>query len=425
MKKILTIMWKDVSILFLDRTALLLIIAGPLLLTVGMGLVTGSYNRGDNVPAISRIPLIIVDQDGGALAASLVDLLTGDDLSELLAPQLGNDETAAQEQVRQGDAAAAVIIPAGFSAALTPDPATGALPDAVALRVYGDPGSPIGAGVVRSIVDEFTSRVQTGVTTVQVALSVLAAGGAVAPAELPAIGQSLGEGLSADDGAATATGSVIQLRSETTATSGEESFNMLSYFAPAMALLFLMYAVTLGARTLLSERREGTLARMLAAPVTNGQVLSGKIAGIFFGGFLQLAILIVLSVMLFQLNWGNPLAVLLLVVAAALAATGWGVLIASAAANSGQVSAIGMAVTLLFGILGGSFIPNQNMGAAFEWAGRITPNKWAMDGFLSLATGDGLAEIVTPVAALLVMAVVLFAVSAALFRRRQSDMLSG
>ena len=402
MKKILTIMWKDVSILFLDRAALLLIIAGPLLLTVGLGLVTGSFNRGDDAPAISRIPLIIVDQDGGALAQSLTDVLTSDDLSELLAPRLSDDETAAQAQVRRGDAAAAVIIPAGFSAALTPDPATGQLPPAVALRVYGDPGSPISAGVVHSIVGEFTNRVQTGVTTVQVTLSTLA-----------------------DDGGATATDSLIQLRSETAAAGDEEPFNLLSYFAPAMALLFLMYAVTLGARTLLSERREGTLARMLAAPVTNVQVLSGKVAGIFFGGFLQLAILILLSVTLFQLDWGNPLGVLLLVVAAALAATGWGVLIASAAANSGQVSSIGMAVTLLFGILGGSFVPSENMGPVFEWAGRITPNKWAMDGFLSLASGDGLAALVTPIAALLVMAAVLFTVSAALFRRRQSDMLIG
>lgn len=425
MNKILTIMWKDVSILFRDRAALLLIIAGPLLLTIGMGLVTGSFNRDDDAPAISRIPLIIVDQDGGPLAVSLADLLTGDDLGELLAPQRGDDETAALEQVRRGDAAAAVIIPAGFSAALTPDPATGDLPPAVALRVYGDPGSPIGAGVVRGIVEEFTNRVQTGVTTVQVALSQLAAGGAVAPDELPAIGRMLGQGLVADDGQATATGSLIRLRSETAATGGEESFNMLSYFAPAMALLFLMYAVTLGARTLLSERREGTLARMLAAPVTNGQVLSGKVAGIFFGGFLQLTILIGLSMILFRLSWGHPLGVLLLVVAAALAATGWGVLIASAAANSGQVSSIGMAVTLLFGILGGSFIPNQNMGAVFDLAGRITPNKWAMDGFLSLASGDGPAAIMTPVAALLVMAAVLFVVAAALFRRRQSDMLTG
>ena len=302
MKKILTIMWKDVSILFLDRAALLLIIAGPLLLTVGLGLVTGSFNRGDDAPAISRIPLIIVDLDGGALAQSLTDVLTSDDLSELLAPRLGDDETAAQAQVRRGDAAAAVIIPAGFSAALTPDPATGQLPPAVALRVYGDPGSPISAGVVHSIVGEFTNRVQTGVTTVQVTLSTLAAGGAVAPAELPAIGQAMGESLLADDGGATATNSLIRLRSETAAAGDEEPFNLLSYFAPAMALLFLMYAVTLGARTLLSERREGTLARMLAAPVTNAQVLSGKVAGIFFGGFLQLAILILLSVTLFQLD---------------------------------------------------------------------------------------------------------------------------
>lgn len=424
MKKLLAIMWKDVNVLFRDGAAVALIIAGPLVLTIGLGLVTGSFAASD-APAISRIPVLIVDQDGGRFATALTDLLTGEDLADLLAPEMWNDEAAALERTRDGDVAATVVIPAGFSAGFLPDMTTGALPDPVALRVYGDPGSPIRAGVVRSIAEEFTNRAQTGVTTVQIALTSLATSGAASPAELPAIGRAMGEQLFSGDGAAAATGSLIDLRVESVAAGDDESFDPLAYFAPAMALLFLMYAVTLGARTLLSERREGTLARMLAAPVTNGQVLGGKVAGIFLGGFIQMAVLILLSTTLFQLNWGNPLGVLLVIASAALAATGWGLLIAAVSTNSGQVSGLGMALTLIFGILGGSFVPGMQMGSLLERAGSITPNKWAMDGFMALAAGDGLPAIIVPVAALLAMAAILFIISAALFRRRQSELLVG
>ena len=424
MKKILTIMWKDVNILFRDTAALVLIILGPLVLTIGMGLVTGSFNQSD-APTISRIPVILIDQDGGEIATALTDLFKSEELSDLLSPEMDNDEATALDRVRDGEVAAVVVIPTGFSDSFIPDPATGETPEAIALRIYGDPGSPIRAGVVRSIADEFTNRAQTGVSTIQIAMTELATSGAVAPAELPAIGQAMGERLFSSEGSSAATGSLIAVRSESVATDGEAGFNPLAYFAPAMALLFLMYAVTLGARTLLSERREGTLARMLAAPVTNGQVLSGKVAGIFLGGFIQLTVLIILTTMMFQLDWGNPLGVLLIIVSAALAATGWGLLVASASTNAGQVTSLGMALTLIFGILGGSFVPGQQMGPVFNALSRITPNSWAMDGFVSLASGEGLSGILLPVAALLAMAAILFIVSAAMFRRRQSGMLIG
>ncbi len=422
MNKILTIMWKDISVIFRDGAALVLMLVGPLVLTLGLGLITGSFNRDDNAPVISRVPVLVVDQDGGALAAALDDLLRGDDLSDLLAAEAWDDEAAALEHVRQGEAAAAVIIPAGFSDSLMPDMATGELAAPVALRVYGDPGSPIGAAVVRSIAEAFTNRAVNNVTAIQIGLTELATSGAVAPADLPAVGQAMGEHLF---GEAAGAESLIAVRTESVATGGAAGFNPLSYFAPAMALLFLMYAVTLGARSLITERREGTLARMLTAPVTPAQVLSGKVAGIFMTGFLQLGLLILLTTLMFRLNWGNPLGVVLLVAAAALAATGWGLLLASLSSNAGQITALGTALMLIFGILGGSFVPGMTFGPLLDWAGRITPNRWAQEGFVSLASGDGLAALVTPLTALLVMAGGLFVLSAVLFRRRQSTLLTG
>ncbi len=425
MNKILTIMWKDISLLWRDRTALILVIAGPLVLTLGMGLVTGSFNRSDDAPAVSEIPVAIVDHDGGELAQPLIDLFTGPDLSDLLSAEVWDDEAAALEEVRAGRVAALIVIPDGFSQSFMPDMATGDSPAPVALQIYGDPGSPIRAGIVRSIAEEFTARAETGVTTIRLSLTELVTSGAVPPEQLPDVGRALSEGLLTGD-ASTSTSGLIRVRTETAAAGDDDQgFNLLSYFAPAMALLFLMYAVTLGARTLLSERREGTLARMLAAPVTPGQVLGGKVTGIFLGGFIQMAVLILLTTVMFRLNWGNPLGVLLLVVAAALAATGWGLLIASLSSNDSQISAMGMALTLIFGIVSGSFIPGQSFGPVMNAAARLTPNRWALDGFMSLAAGDGLAGIAAPVAALSVMAVVLFVASAVLMRRRQTDLLTG
>ncbi len=421
MNKILTIMWKDVRVLFQDWAAVALIIAGPLVLALGMGLVTGAFNRGD-APTIGRIPVVLVDEDGGQLATALADVLASEDLRDLLAVETLTDAAAARARVAAGDASAAVLIPAGFSDSFMPDRASGEMPAPVAAIVVGDPGAPIGAAVVRSIVDEFAARVDTAVSGIQIGLTQLATSGAVPPSELAAIGQSMGEAAFASRNVTAAPIIRIQTRD---VTANGEPFNPLAYFAPAMALLFLMYAVTLGARTLLSERREGTLARMLAAPVSSAQVLGGKVGGIFLGGFIQLGALIVLTTLLFQLNWGNPLRVALLVVAAALAATGWGLLIASLAANSGQIASLGMAMTLLFGILGGSFVPLNNAWPVLDWLSHITPNRWALDGFVALAAGDSGAAVFVPVVALLVMAALLFAVAALFFRRRQGTLLTG
>jgi ABC-type multidrug transport system permease subunit len=53
-----------------------------------------------------------------------------------------------------------------------------------------------------------------------------------------------------------------------------------------------------------------------------------------------------------------------------------------------------------------------------QWASKITPNAWAQAGFLELGLGRGLADVVTPIAALWLMAAILFGLSVIAFRRR-------
>jgi ABC-2 type transport system permease protein len=123
-----------------------------------------------------------------------------------------------------------------------------------------------------------------------------------------------------------------------------------------MAMMFLMFTVTYGARSLLVENQAGTLPRLLVAPTRSAYVLGGKFTGILFSAIAQLVILIGGTSLLFRLQWGDTLGVILLILAAAFGATGWGILFAAVLKTPGQIAISGSAVMLVFGLLGAAFL---------------------------------------------------------------------
>ena len=415
MKKIFLIGWKDLKLAFRDRAALLLMLAAPFLLTLGLGFVTGHFSGG-STSGVGEIPVVLVNQDGGQLDDALVTVFRSQDLAGLVAPSELADATAARRQVDADQVAAAIIVPAGFTASIIP--AQGAVPAGatVQIEIYANPSRPTGVGILKTILDEFIGQVEVGRVGGEVAVTQLLAGGLIRPQDAARIGAELGGRQAA---AGRAEGSV-KLTSSTGGTGGQNpiAFDPLAYMAPGMALMFLMFTAANGGRTLLVERSQGTLPRLLISPTTATQVLAGKTAGSYFTGVAQMLILVVASALLFQLRWGDPLGVLALVLAAVTAAVGWGMLITALAKSPGQVATIGSAITLMFGILGGSFINIDNMPGWFRAVSKITPNAWGLEGFTTLALGGRLADVLVPVAALLLMGVALFAVAVTLLQRR-------
>jgi ABC-2 type transport system permease protein len=420
MKKIFIIGWKDLIVTFRDRAALIMMLAAPLALTVGLGFVTGSFSGNDDNTGIQDIPLTIVNQDEGQLGAILVDTFTSAELADLLEPTTAADPTQAKAQVDNDEIAAVVIIPAGFSSSVIPDAETGQVTDAVSIEVYTSPARPISSGVVQSIVTSFVNQVDTGVLSGDVAITQLVANGLIELQDIPEVTQAVIGRLQAASQSET---DLITINRTTTSLNSEQSFNPIAFFATGMAVFFLMYTVTIGGRSILAERNDGTLRRLLVTPTTTVQVLGGKVLGIFMSGFAQVGLLILGTTVMFNLNWGDPLGIVVLVAAVSAAATGWGLLLAGFAKTTSHVASIGTAMMLTFGILGGSFIPAESFTGPLQSLRLITPNAWAMDGFNLLNTGRTLADIVGPVGALVVMAAVLFAVSVFLFRRRWSSMV--
>ena len=267
--------------------------------------------------------------------------------------------------------------------------------------------------MVKTILDQFISQVEVGRVGGEVVVTQLVSSGRIQVQQAQAVGCN----AAVSQASAAAQSTSITLKNIT--PSGEAvKFDVLALLAPGMALMFLMYTVSYGGRTLLTERNQGTLPRLLVSPTTATQVLGGKMIGIFLTGVAQMFILIEGTTVLFQLQWGDPLAVEALVLAAVFGAVGWGMLLTAVAKTPGQVSAIGSAMMLTFGILGGSFINIDNMPVWFRYITKITPNAWGMDGFTTLALGGGLHDILTPILALLAMGLLLFAIAVFLFSRR-------
>jgi len=408
--KVLRIAIKDLTIAFRDRLGLLLMLAAPVVLTFGMALVSGRLS-GSSEPALANIPVVIVNLDSGEIGNNLAEAFSSEGLAALLEPQTAADVASGRALVDANKAAAAVIIPAGFSTAVT----GGTQPsDAERIEVYANPEREVSAQVVTAIVESFIQQVELGRISGQVAVEQMIGAGIITPAQAQETGLAVGERAATR----TDSGAPVRLVSNEESTAEEVEFDPMAYFAPSMAIFFLMFTVSLGGKSLLEEKSTGTLARLSSAPIREAEILGGKMLGIYLTAFAQMAILIVINAVLFRVTFGDPLALAALVAVLAAAATGWGILLAALARTPGQVTSVGSAMMLTFGVLGGNFVAVSGMPEWFRLIGKITPNAWGLDGFVALGMGDGLPQIAGILAGLLIMAAVLFLASVWILRRR-------
>jgi ABC-2 type transport system permease protein len=414
MKKLFLIGIKDLKLIFRDRAALIFMLLAPFLLTVGMGFVTGRFSGSSS--GLSDIPVVIVNLDKEQLGNALADVFSSEELADLMEPAVASDPGAARRLIDDDKAAAAVIIPEGFTRSIIPAEGTAsdqdfAPPEPVEIEVYTNPTRPTSAGVVKAIVDEFISRVEEGRTSGMTSIVQLVQAGLLSPQNVQSEARDLFQNVDTNETTA------ITLKTNKEGAAAIQ-FDILAYMAPGMALLFLMYTVSYGGRSILAERTQGTLPRLLVSPTSTSEFLGGKVLGIFFSGVAQVGILILASTVFFGVKWGDTLGLVILILAAVFGATGWGMLITALARTPAQIGSVGSAVMLIFGILGGSFISLDQMPAYVRTLSKITPNAWGLDGFTTLALGGRLPNLIQPITALLIMGSVLFGIAVLLFSRK-------
>lgn len=385
MRAALLIAWKDLRQRARDRSAFVIAFAVPLALAFIFSLILG----GDDTITFRYA---VVDLDGGATAQAFVEGLVPLKDSGLVELTLADSLEKGHDLAAHGSVSATFVLPPGFSAAVESGQST-------QIDVIGNVEAPIGTMVASSIAESFASQV----TAVQASVATVVASGIGDPGDVAALAQR-----------AAAMPNPISL-ADVSAT--ERKLDPKTFYAAGMAVFFLFFTVQFGISSLLDERREGTLSRLLAAPIPRWSILAGKLASSFVLGVVSMAVLAVATSLLFGAEWGNPVGVALLIVVGVLAAMAVMGLVATFARTAEQAANMEGIVAFVLGMVGGSFFPVAEAGGLIEKLSLLTPHAWFLRALGDLRGGGGVADILPAIGAILAFVAVTGVI--ALLRQRR------
>jgi ABC-2 type transport system permease protein len=184
---------------------------------------------------------------------------------------------------------------------------------------------------------------------------------------------------------------------------------MISYYSAGMSGMFLLFGAMFGAFAFIKERREQTLARLMSSPASKPLIIGGKALGIFAVAAAQFLVLLAGTALLFRVEWGaHVYATVLIGLAEAAAAAGLAMTLTALGKTERAVGGIGPAVIMLFAALGGSMIQAEMLPAWLRPLQVLSPVYWAVDGFLDVMLGAGVADVLPHIGAILAIAVVTF-----------------
>lgn len=389
MRAALLVLVKDLRTAVRNRSLLVLGFLAPLGLAFVFNLVFGGLGDPD---APVTFDVGVADLDGGDVAAGFTDLLADLAADGLLDLRELDDEATAREAVEDGDLAAAWVVPAGFSESVRSG-------RPVELLVVADVDSPTTAGFARHLAERYSA----GVATSSLAAQVAVATGVVEPAAA---------GTVAEDVAGSGTLATLEVEEADTG-----SLPPLTALTAGITLFFVFFTAGLPTVSIIEERTQGTLARLLVAPVPSWSITAGKVLAAVVLGVLSLASLMGATTLLMGVEWGPPLGALLLATAAVVAAAGIMTIPGGLARTTEQAGNVQAVVAVAFALLGGVFVPLSGpQGGALATLELLTPHGWFHEGLRAQLHGS-VTDALPAIGVLLAMGVATGAVGLSIARR--------
>jgi ABC-2 type transport system permease protein len=158
----------------------------------------------------------------------------------------------------------------------------------------------------------------------------------------------------------------------------------MDYYAIAMLTLIVMYGALNAAGSIDIERTRHTAVRLIAAPITKGQIFAGKI----IGGLLQNVIYVLITVFIckymFNVYWGDNLGLVFLVLISQIVfvvSLGLGLSYLIRGKASG---AILMIIIQLAAFFGGSYFPLESVTGVMRVIASLSPLEWTNSAILQI-----------------------------------------
>jgi ABC-2 type transport system permease protein len=168
------------------------------------------------------------------------------------------------------------------------------------------------------------------------------------------------------------------------------------YSAPTELVLFVFINALAGGALIIETRRLGMYGRIAAGPVRSRTIIAGESLTFVLIALLQSALIVSVGAFVFGVSWGNPLGALALVFAWAVVGGGAGMLSGTLFRTPEQASAIGPAMGIGLGMLGGCMWPLSIVSGTMRQVGHLTPQAWAVDAWTSLLSRGGTIVSIAP-----------------------------
>jgi ABC-2 type transport system permease protein len=310
----------------------------------------------------------VIDEDRSEISMSFTSVLESADSEGVIELSVFDERAAADGALEEGDIDAFFSIPQGLEQAVFSN-------QSATIDVIGDVDAPTSTQIAASFAERFSSG--------------------IAASQLAGLNYVL-----------------------TDQTATTKQLDAPTFFAAGMAVFFLFFTVQFGVTGLLEEDRDGTLARLMAAPIPRASVVGGKAIVSFLLGVISMGVLAVATSLLMDASWGAPLGVALLVITGVLAAIGIMGLVASVAKTPEGAGNLGSIIAVILGMLGGTFFPIGAGGGLLASLTYLTPHAWFMRGLADLSSGAPWTSALPATGAIMVFAVVTSLLAVVLLRRR-------
>jgi ABC-2 type transport system permease protein len=406
LKATLSVFWKDLQVIFKDRGFLVVVLALPAAFSILFGTINQRAINNSKNPIV--FPVALVNQDAGVYGAQIMKIMQ--DIDALKITALDSPDEA-EQQVRQSKVVAAVLIPS----TLTED-VNAYKPSQITVLV--DQRQQNYGGIVTGIIKEVVSPVTL--------IGELSYGIRTILSDYPPYQQADEQSRRAFEAQTLAVNlaQVQKMQAEpwvkvsAKTSEGKDLVvvpdNIFAMIVPSFTVMFAFFIVGTMAADLLKEKQEGSLRRLMAAPIQRGTIIAGKMLAYLVLVIIQVTLLFGAASIIFDMPLGDSLLGLALVtIAMGLSATGLGMLVAAISKTDRQADTTGLLLGFILAGLGGCFafsvVPLYKAGGAMQTITRFIPQGQALVAYDSLMIqGKSLVEVLPHVGALLIFALAFF-----------------
>jgi ABC-2 type transport system permease protein len=361
-----------------------------------------------------------LDLGGESSMGEIVPQIMGnEDLAEFLEVSIGKDPNNARQAVDNQEFDVAIIIPENFTQAmLIPE-------ERATIELYQDPTLTIGPAIVGSILNQMVEGFSGTKIGMGVAIDQLNESGIIVDNQLAGaiamqfIQSSGGNGASEYPGS----DSFLEVIAPQAGESAPENtfIRIIGMIMAGIMIFFAFFTGAASAQSILTEEEKGTLPRLFTTPTAELSILTGKFLAVALTVLVQISFLILFARFVFGITWGEPLTILIFILATVLITSTCGIFIISFLSNSRQAGIVfGGVLTLtgMVGIFSVFTVGVSNPPPMLDTIALFVPQGWTMRALrLSMSAGQ-IRDFSLMIGGMLLWSAVFFTIGFFRFKKR-------